>query len=296
MCPACGTLQPKASQPVAPAEPTGPGAAPPGFAAGVGIPGTQGAGVPPTVPPAIVPPREPVRRPPPKRSNGPLIFGAIAVLAVVGLIFALQKGLESSDDAKSAPTKTVESTAVPSNPNNDPKVVEFVRDYCSLTDKSLASEVPPYEPGETAYTSVFYKQAIGAPGQRTGWVLMPTSPEVGSPMDPDEFLAIDATDVRLAACLEIGPGEPTELNCTYTQTNPNLPEGDQFTMLMRTPYIVRVYEIHTGEVVATGSVATADDVCPEEALVELSDNVSGPMTEAIIATWFTEHFVDGVPR
>ena len=64
---------------------------------------------------------------------------------------------------------------------------------------------------------------------------------------------------------------------------------------MVTPYDVEVIEVRTGTVVAEGRVTTDGSTCPTDALVELSDEVSGAMTPEIITAWFAEQFADGTP-
>lgn len=230
-----------------------------------------------------------------KRSKGPTILVVLAMVGAVAFILVVQGMLSEGDEAGEQAAKTVVSTSVAPNPDNDPKVLAFVETYCIVPDRSLAGAVPAYDPSSEALASVFYDQAIGAPGPRTGFFIQPVAPKVGTAIEGEDIPAITATEVRLAACLERGPGIPTEVRCTYTQ-DPSLGLGDAETTLYQTPYGITVTEIHSGTVIATGEVLTTATDCPSPALVELSDNVSGPMTPELVTAWFSEHFVDGKPR
>ncbi|MFN8019001.1 MAG: hypothetical protein U0P45_12890 [Acidimicrobiales bacterium] len=174
----------------------------------------------------------------------------------------------------------------------DPAFHRFVRDFCTTQDKAQADKATPYKPGTLAYTSVFYPQAIGAPGQRTGWFMLNISPTVGTPEEESSFSGTPSARLQLATCVT-GPSErSTGINCSY-DGDPALGGEASVVELVQTTYDLTVYEVASGKVVAKGQVATDGKTCPKDALVEMGDTVSSPMTNQIITAWFASHAKGG---
>lgn len=242
-----------------------------------------------------VPPRAP--RPAPKASKRPFVL-LLAALAFVAGAVVVQRALRAADDTeKDQPVQAVPDTGIPPNEDNDPDLVAAARDYCtSRPTAEVAGRMPAYDPKDEAYSTVFWDQAIGAgsPTVRTEWYLQPLTPELGFPMDSEEFGAVDVTKVRLATCLDRRGTTPSSKRCAFTG-DPALGAGDAQVTLVATTYDVTVYEIRTGKVLTTGQVLTDTSACPASAMPEGEDYVSGPMTDDLIRAWFAEHLAGGTP-
>ena len=299
------------TEPNEPNRPAAPKAPPPGFAgprpqpppgfAGprppIGGPGapTGPGGLPPSVVQPLPPTGERASTREARRGSDRRvalwIFAGLAIVAAGVGIKVLSGSGSKVDDATAKRSVPADTTAPQAA---DPRFHRFVRDYCDQKDATQAAKASPYKPGSLSYTTVSYQQAIGAPGPRTGWFMLNVSPKVGTPEEVSSFEGVAPARLQLATCVRTKGEEQTGINCTY-EGDPTFGDEQAVVALVRTRYELQVHEVKTGRVVATGEVATDDETCPEDALVEGGDTVSAPMVPQIITDWFRQHFQGGVP-
>jgi hypothetical protein len=163
-----------------------------------------------------------------------------------------------------------------------------VERYCE--QPRAIDDATPFEPGQPAAAHIELPQPASST-EPPGEVTAPASPSVGDPtLDLEASLGL----VSLGVCVSPAGTEATEGTCEYRLTNRANRGEETSTRLEATTFTAELYDLHTGDVLASGELTTATDRCPEFAVLG-SDRVSNPLEVGAVLLWLATVLPGGVP-
>lgn len=163
-----------------------------------------------------------------------------------------------------------------------------VERYCE--QPRALDDATPFQPGQPAAAHIEVPQPESSTEPPSA-LTAPASPSVG---DPSLDLEASIGLVSLRVCVTPAGTEPTEGSCEYRFTNPD-DRGEQTSaQLEATTFTAELYDLHTGEVLASGELATATDRCPEFAVLD-GGRVSNPLDPGVVLLWLSGVLPGGVP-
>lgn len=163
-----------------------------------------------------------------------------------------------------------------------------VERYCE--QPRALDDATPFQPGQPAAAHIEVPQPESST-EPPGALTAPASPSVG---DPSLDLEASIGLVSLGVCVTPTSTEATDGTCEYRLTNPTDRGEEASARLEATTFTAELYDLHSGDVLATGELTTAVDRCPEFAVLD-GERVSNPLEAGVVLLWLSSVLPGGVP-
>ncbi len=158
--------------------------------------------------------------------------------------------------------------------------VAAIEGFCDHPRPLAEAGVPAYRPGGAgvAYIPLPRPSSSTRPAEA---VTVQVAPEVGDPtLDLDASVAL----VSVGVCVDQTGSEQTGGTCDYEVTTEGSLGKEVTVDLEQAAYEIKAYDLAGGEVLASGSLDSPVDRCPDQAFVD-GDSVANALSTEEVLAW-----------